>query len=477
MSTQQNIMGRKKMLPLLLSMSLPPMISMLIQALYNIVDSMFVARISQNALTAVSLVFPLQNIVLSIAVGFGIGICACIAKSLGAKNGKEADSAVAHGFIYSIVHSVLLIGAGLLFTRPFLQLFTADPEILQMGTEYGYWVMLFSFATVFHCYIEKSFQAVGNMIAPMLVQGIGAIINIILDPILIFGWLGFPAMGVRGAAIATIIGQLVACSIAVVLFLRNKNGLHLSLKKFRPNWRLTKQLYAVAIPSTIMMVLPSILVTTLNKLLVAVSATAVNVLGIYMKLQSFVYMPASGIIQGMRPIVSFNYGANNTGRMRQAMQCSLCVIGAIMLTGTVLFLVFPTQILSLFNADAAMLDIGQPALRIISLGFLFSTVGIVLAGTFEALGKGVHSLMISLTRQFILVLPLSWLLIGKVGLLGVWLTFPLSELVAAILAGVLYVIYIRRKLLKPAITAATNQDHASLPEPGPSVSLADDGNN
>ena len=438
MQTQHGAMGSRKMMPLLLSMSLPPMISMLIQALYNIVDSIFVARIGSDALMAVSLIYPLQNIALAVGVGFGIGICACIAKSIGAKNQAEANEAAAHGLVYSIIHSAALLLVGLFFVKPFLSMFTTDPAVLSMGMDYGTIVMCFSFTTIFHCYVEKMFQGVGNMIAPMLMQGIGAIINVILDPIFIFGGFGIPAMGVKGAAIATIIGQLVACLISVWLFVHKNTGIHLSLKGFRPSLAMTKRIYAVAVPSTMMMLLPSILVTTLNKILVSLSAAAVNVLGLYMKLQSFVYMPANGIIQGMRPIIGFNYGAQNHQRMREAVRCSMLAIGVIMAAGTGLFLLFPDLILSWFAATGDTLTIGKTAFSIISLGFVISSVGMVCAGAFEALGKGVHSLCISLLRQFIIIIPLSYLLVKPLGLTGIWITFPIAEITAAALAAVLY---------------------------------------
>ena len=433
-----NAMGTRPVLPLLLSMSVPPMISMLIQSMYNVVDSIFVARLSQNALTAVSLAFPLQNLVLAVAVGLGVGLNACIARSLGAGDPEKANDAAAHGLVFTTIHALLFVLVGVFGTRPFLQMFTTDPEVLEMGCQYSYIVICLSFGSLYHIFIEKIFQATGNMVAPMILQGVGAIINIVLDPILIFGLFGPPAMGVPGAAIATVAGQMTACALAVALFVKGDCPVRIHMKGFRLKGAVAAQVYSVAVPSGLMVALPSLLVGMLNAILSAFSQTAVAVFGAYFKLQTFVYMPASGLVQGMRPIMSFNYGAGRRDRMHQILRSSLLVTGGIMLVGWLLFTLLPGPIMALFGADARMSAMGASALRIISLGFVVSTVGFVLAGAFEALGKGVQSLTVSMIRQLIVIPPLAWALSKPFGLAGVWASFPIAELLAAVVAVVLY---------------------------------------
>lgn len=431
-------MGTRKVFPLLMSMAVPPMISMLIQSMYNIVDSFFVAKIGKDALTAVSLAYPMQNVVLAVAVGLGVGLNSSIARSLGAKDDHAICSAASHGVVLCGMHSVVLVLAGLFFSRAFIGMFTQDIAILEMGSAYCRIVICFSFGSLFHILIEKMFQSVGNMLVPMCLQALGAVINIILDPILIFGKLGLPAMGVRGAAIATVIGQMTACLFAVAIFRRNKL-IRVSLKKFRFNPGMVKRLYAVGVPSAVMMALPSVLVSVLNGILVSISQSAVAVFGLYYKLQTFVYMPANGLVQGMRPIIGYNYGAKKYHRLKATMLWSVAVTGVIMLVGTVLSFTMPEQILSVFEADAEMLSIGVGALQIISCGFVVSTVGLILSGAFEALGKGGRSLAVSLLRQLFIIPPLSLLLSKGMGLNGVWLSFPIAELIAAVVAVILLV--------------------------------------
>lgn len=429
-------MGTKRVLPLLMSMAVPPMVSMLIQSMYNIVDSFFVAKMGKDALTAVSLAFPMQNIVLALAVGLGVGVNSCIARSLGAKDEKAIRSCTAHGVLLCAVHSLLLIVIGLFLSGPFISMFTENEAVRVMGTQYSQIVICLSFGSLFHILIEKMFQSVGNMVIPMLLQGLGAIINIILDPILIFGKLGFPAMGVRGAAVATVIGQITACLAAVLLFRRSR-AVPISFKGFRFDWKVVKSLYSIALPSSLMMAMPSLLVSVLNGVLVTISQSGVAVFGIYYKLQTFVYMPASGLVQGMRPIIGYNYGAKKYTRVKQTLIWSVAVTGAIMLLGTILSFAIPEQILLLFEADAEMLGIGVDALRIISCGFVVSTVGIIISGAFEALGKGGRSLTVSLLRQLLIIPPLALLFARFMGLNGVWATFPVAEMIAAAVAVIL----------------------------------------
>lgn len=435
---KRNPMAYKPIFPLLMSMAFPPMISMLIQSLYNIVDSIFVAQLGEEALTAVSLIYPLQNLSLAFSCGVGIALNAIIARHLGAHNDKEASFVATQGIVMTLLHSILFVGIGLFLIEPFLTLFTQNQDVIQYGIEYGFIVITFTFSTFIHLAIEKMFQACGNMIIPMIMQMVGAIVNIILDPILIFGYFGLPALGVSGAALATIIGQFSACFLSIYLFLRYNSHIHISFRHFRIDWHTFKNLYSIAIPSGVMMCLPSVLVSALNGILAPVSQTAVAFFGIYYKLQTFVNMPTTGVVQGMRPIMSYNYGAHQRKRMDQTLKMATLTIGTILLFGTCLFFIFPAQILQMFNANQDMLMVGITGLRILSLSFICSTFAIVMSGVFESLGKGPISLIITLTRQFIIIIPLSLILLSLVGVTGIWLTFPLSELIASFIAFLLY---------------------------------------
>ena len=336
MPQAENPMGTKPVFPLLMGMAIPPIISMLIQSLYNVVDSVFVARLSQDALTAVSLAYPLQNLVLAVAVGYGVGANAFIARSLGEGNRQAVDRAAGMGLVFTGLHSLVFLLVGLFGAAPFLRLFNQDAGVLAMSESYTRIVICLAFGSLFHIYIEKLFQAVGNMVVPMILQGVGAIVNIALDPVLIFGLLGLPALGVTGAAIATIIGQMTACTLAVIYFIRTDTGIHIRLSGLRPQAAIAKKIYAVGVPSCMMAAMPSLLVGALNALLATLHSQAVAVFGIYFKLQTFVYMPANGLVQGMRPIVSYNYGAGKAQRMRATLKDSLLVTAGIMALGTVL---------------------------------------------------------------------------------------------------------------------------------------------
>lgn len=439
MNSKQEQMKTKPIFSLLVSMALPMMFSMLIQSLYNIIDSIFVAKLGNNAFTAVSLMYPLQNLVIAVAVGFGIGVSSCIAIATGRQDIKYAQTAAATGITLSIVHSFLFVLLGIAITKPFLRMFTQDPEVLAMGSQYGYIVLCLAFGCLIQVCFEKIFQALGNMKITMYVLTIGAIINIILDPIFIFGYLGFPAMGVTGAAVATVCGQISGMIIYLIYYLKKKNTitLNLNLKNAKFDKQLLIQLYSVGIPSSIMIALPSLLVSILNGMLVLYSKVHVSVLGIYFKLQSFIYLPAGGIVQGMRPIIGFNYGAGEMKRVRKTLKVSLIFTAVIMLIGTILSLFMTKQIFSMFHADASMLSIGVPALRIISFGFLISSFGVIYSGAFEALGQGLPSLVISLLRQFVIILLLSFVLPRFLGATGIWISFPIAEVIAAVVAIIL----------------------------------------
>lgn len=431
-----HFMKTKPVFPLLMSMSIPMMFSMLIQSLYNIIDSIYVAQLGQTALTAVSIAFPLQNLVISVAVGIGVGITSTISIHLGSGEQEKANKAATLGIACTCIHCILFLLLGLIVTKPFLSLFTTNSEILGDACDYTYIVLCFSFGTLIQVTMEKIFQAVGAMKTTMFLLATGCIINIILDPIFIFGWLQIPALGVKGAAIATIIAQICTAILYLIVYRKKNFAITIHPKYLKMDLTIVKSIYSVGIPSSLMMILPSILVSVLNSILKQFSDLYINVLGIYFKLQTFIYMPANGIVQGMRPIIGYNYGAKDYHRMKSTIRYSLLSAGIIMLLGTLLSMIIPREIFMLFQSDPSLLSAGSTALRIISLGFLISTIGIIFSGTFEAIGKGKESLIISLLRQFILTIPLSLILsrIPSIGVNGVWISFPIGELCASIVA-------------------------------------------
>ncbi|MEG0614637.1 MAG: MATE family efflux transporter [Oscillospiraceae bacterium] len=445
MANNENKMGNRPIFPLLMSMAFPAMLSMFIQSMYNIVDSMFVARISENALTAVSLAFPIQYFILSVGVGTGIGINSLISRYLGKKNIDEANSTVTHGLLLAVITGVIFLFLGTFLTKPFFGMFTENPEILKYGIEYTSIVTIFSIFSIIHIAIEKILQATGNMIYPMIFQAVGAIVNIILDPIMIFGLLGFPELGVSGAAIATVIGQFVSMLLSIIVLITQKHDIKIKTKGFKPNLSTIKKIYAVGFPSIIMMSLSSLLVMGLNKILIGLSEIAVSVFGIYFKLQSFVFMTVSGLSQGAMPIMGYNYGAGNRSRLTKTLKASLAVSIAIMLIGSAIFLIFPKELLLLFKASDEMLKIGIPALRIISTSYFAAAFGFIFSTFFQAIGKGSYSLFISLIRQIIIILPLAYILAKPLGLVGVWITFPIMEIAGAAVSLILYA-KIRKKL-------------------------------
>lgn len=430
-------MGTKPVGRLLATMSFPMMLSMLVQSLYNIVDSIYVSQLGTDALTAVSLAYPLQNVVLAVSVGMGVGISSVIAISMGEKNQRQQNEAATLGVALTMIHCVLFAAAGLVVTEPFLSLFTQDPSVLTQACDYTYIVLCLSFGSLLQITMEKIYQGLGAMKTTVILLGTGCAINIILDPILIFGLLGFPAMGVKGAAVATVAGQIAAFLLYVVVYFHKNPGVEIRFRYLRPNWRLIRWIYSIGIPSSMMSMLPSVLVGGLNGILASFSQVYVAVLGIYFKLQSFIYLPAAGIVQGMRPIIGYNYGAGQTERVRRGIRLSLAGTAALMLLGTAVSWAIPRSILSLFDTGPELMDAGTTALHIISLGFLPSSVGVIFSGAFEALGKGLHSLSISLLRQLAVTLPLGFALSRVLGPEGIWAAFPISEVIAAAAACVL----------------------------------------
>lgn len=433
------------MLPLIASMSLPSMFSMLIQSFYNIVDSIFVARYSDNALTAVSLAFPVQMLMIAIAVGTGIGINSLVSRKLGERNFEEANSAATHGLVLTIASWFVFAIVALFAIEPFFKSFAQSQITYQMSCDYTFIVSIFSFGVFFQIYAEKTLQATGNMIYPMLLQLVGAIINIILDPILIFGYFGFPELGIRGAATATVIGQIVSMLLAIYLMFFKKHEVTVSLRKFKLRFKTIKDIYAVGLPSIIMQSIGSLLNTCLNMILASFSEVAVSVLGVYYKLQSFVFMPVFGLTHGVMPITGYCFGARNKKRMLSALKIGCAIAFCIMLAGTLIFWIFPKQLLMIFNNNQELITIGIPALRIISLCFTSAAIGIMFSTLFQAVGDGHLSLLVSTMRQLVVILPAAYLL-SKIGLSYVWFAFPIAEGVSLVVSILLFIRLYRKKI-------------------------------
>ena len=434
MDKTTNKMALRPVFPLLISMSLPVIFSMLIQSLYNLVDSFWVAKLGTDALTAVSLAFPLQNCVMSVGVGAGIGVGSQVSMSLGSGSQDDANRAASLGIVLSIIHGFLFVLIGLFCTESFLAAFTKDGNVLALATDYTQIVLCFAVGNMVQMCYEKIFQGAGKMTTTMFLMAFGCIVNIVLDPIMIFGLLGFPALGIRGAAYATVIGQFGGMLLYMIVYPFVNLGI--SINPFRSGYtqELAKKIYGVAIPSCLMLTMPSFLTGILNAILVRIGEVYVAILGLYFKLQTFVFMPANGVIQGMRPIIGYNYGAKSYRRVKQAIGFSLLLVALISAVGTILAVFFPQQILQLFDPDPVLLQEGSKALFLIGPSFLISTVSVVVCGVLEALGEGKKSLSISLFRQLLFLVPLGWLLSNYMGATGIWIAFPIAELITLFFA-------------------------------------------
>lgn len=423
---------------LLLQMSLPIVISMLIQALYNIVDSAFVAQINENALTAVSLVFPVQNLMIAVASGTAVGINALLSKSLGEKEFRRADDAAHNGIFLALISTITVAVLGFFLAEPFFSLQTSDPEIYSYGVTYMRICTVLSMGIFMEITLERILQATGRTFYTMLSQGTGAITNIILDPILIFGLFGAPKLGVAGAALATVIGQFFAMFLALLFNLKYNKDVHLSPKGFRPDRHIIGRIYAVGVPSIIMQSIGSVMTFGMNKILMAFSSTATAVFGVYFKLNSFIFMPIFGLNNGLVPIVAYNYGARRRKRITDAIRLSVVVSMTVMLIGMILFWVIPDLLLGIFNASSQMLEIGVPALRIISLSFLFAGYCIVISSVFQALGCAVYSMITSLARQLLIILPVAAILANVFGLSAVWWSIPIAECASLVMTTIFF---------------------------------------
>ena len=434
----ETFMKEKPVLPLLLSMALPNVVSMLVNSLYNIVDSLFVARISEDAMTALSLVFPIQNFSNAIAIGFGIGINAMIALYLGAGDREKAETAATHGFVLSLVHGVVMMVVSITIMPGFLRRFTQDEGLIAAGITYSTIVFLFLVVNMVSLAFEKIFQAVGRMKVSMVALITGCVCNILLDPVLIFGLGPVPAMGIAGAALATGIGQALSTGIYLVVYASTELPVRLRRACLKLDKELDTRLYSIGIPAILNLALPSLLVTFLNSLLAAFSGSYVVVLGIYYKLQTFLYLPANGIVQGMRPLISYNYGAGEHKRVRRLYQITLILSAAIMAAGTLGCLVASEPLMRLFTSTPETVEAGKVALRIICLGFVVSAISTTSSGALEGLGKGTQSLVISLCRYIVFIMPLAWVLCRQFGPVGVWNAFWTTEVLSAIVSLIVY---------------------------------------
>ncbi len=445
---QENKMGVMPENKLLISMAVPMMLSMLVQALYNVVDSIFVAKISEDALTAVSLAFPVQNLLIALGTGTGVGINALLSKSLGERNQKLANKVAHNGILLMLFSAIACALFGAFGSRWFFGTQTEDAVLIEYGTKYLSIVMMFSFGIFGQFITERLLQATGRTTLSMYTQLLGAVTNLILDPILIFGWFGLPAMGITGAAVATVIGQIVSAAFGFWLNVKKNPEIQLNVKELKPDGKVIKKIYSVGVPSIIMGSIGSVMTYGMNLILMGFSSTAAAVFGVYFKLQSFIFMPVFGLNNGMVPIIAYNYGARKKDRIMKTFKLSVLYAVSIMIVGLLVMQIFPAQLFKLFEASEAMLSIGVPALRLISLSFIFAGYCIISGSMFQALGNGMLSMITSIVRQLVVLLPVAYLLSLTGNLNLIWLSFPIAEIASLILSSVfLYNMY--KKVIKP----------------------------
>ena len=438
---KENKMGVMPVGKLLFTMSLPIMIYMLVQALYNVVDSMFVARVSENALTALSIAFPIQNLMIAVSVGLGVGLNAVVSRALGAKDTKGVNRAATNGIMLMFICGLLFMLGGATLVRPYFEMQTDIEEIVTSGIDYTSIVMMGSMGVFMQILFERLLQSTGRTMLTMFSQGVGAIINIIFDPIFIFGYFGFPKMGVAGAAYATILGQWVAALLGLILNIRKNPEVSISMKGFKPHGATIRLILSIGIPSVVMQSIGSVMTFLMNQILIAFSSTAVAVFGVYFKLQSFVFMPVFGLTNGTVPIVAYNFGARKGDRMKKTIQYSVYAAIVIMICGALIFQSIPDKLLMLFDASDEMLRVGVPALRIISLSFPLAGFGIGAGAVFQALGFSVYSMIISLIRQLVVLIPCAYLIGMLTGdVTGVWWAFVVAEVVSLTVSA----LYLRR---------------------------------
>ena len=440
---QENKMGVQPIGRLLASMAIPMMLSMLVQALYNVVDSVFVSRISENALNAVSLAFPLQNLMIAVGAGTAVGINALLSRSLGEKKQEMADRAAGTGIFLSLCNAVAFALIGIFLSRAFfMSQAKSVPEIVEMGTAYTRICLGLSVGLFCQFCFERLLQSTGRTVLAMATQMIGAVINIVLDPVFIFGLCGMPRLGVTGAAVATVLGQFVGALLAILLNLKRNPDIHIRLRLIRPDRRVAKEIYRVGVPSIVMQSIGSVMTFGMNKILFVFTPTATAVFGAYFKIQSFIFMPVFGLNNGMLPIISYNYGAARMDRVKRTVKLTICTAVCIMTVGFAVFQLAPATLLALFDASAEMTAIGVPALRIISISFLLAGFCIISGSVCQAIGNPLYSMVVSICRQLVVLLPAAWLLAQTGRLELVWWSFPIAEIASVTLSA----IFLRRTM-------------------------------
>ena len=441
---KENKMGTMPVVKLIVTMSLPAILSMTVLAMYNVVDSIFVGNYSQNGLAALSIVYPMQLLLISVSVGTAVGVNSLVSRKLGEKEFAEANSAATHGLITCLFSYVLFLLLGIFAVGPFMNLFTKDPEIMQFGIDYLRIVLILSIFSIIQVMIEKTLQATGNMIYPMLFQMLGAVVNIIFDPLLIFGIGPFPEMGISGAAIATVFGQFCGMLFAVIVLFTKTHQIKITFRGFKIKANMFRQIYAVGFPSVIMQSISAIMMLGLNTIFTMNdSAVSVTVLGVYFKLQSFVFMPCFGLNQGVLPVLGYNYGARNKKRVYSTLKCGIIIAVCIMAVGVTLMWLIPDKLIAMFGGDQSLMEAGVPAFRIISLCFIPAAVSIILITLFQATGKGFRGLFISFARQLVVLLPVAYLLSVTLGVGYVWYAFPIAEAVALVIALLFFLNLVR----------------------------------
>ncbi len=444
---KENKMGTMPINKLLITMALPMIISMIVQSLYNIVDSIFVAQINEHALTSVSLAFPMQTFMISMGTGLGVGMNAVLSRCLGAKDNEGVKKAAMNGIFIAVIMFLIFVALGLFAAKPFMHSQTKEAEIANGGVTYLRIVCICSFGFFTQMTFEKLLQSTGKTLYTMITQSTGAIINIILDPIFIFGYAGVPKMGIAGAAIATVIGQCIAGVLAVIINLKKNHEIDFEFKGFKPHGKTIGNILSISIPSIIMASVGSVMVYGMNKILMGFTSTAAAVFGVYFKLQSFVFMPVFGLNNGMVPIVAYSYGARNSERLIKTVKLSMVYAVGMMIAGFIIMQLFPTPMLMMFKASEEMLAIGVPALRTISIHFLFAGVSIICLSVFQALGKSMLSMFVSLTRQIVFLLPAAYLLSLTGNVNNVWFSFAIAE-IASVSLSMIFFLNLNKKVIK-----------------------------
>ena len=435
---KENKMGVMPMNRLIINMSVPMMISMLVQALYNVVDSIFVAMIDEKALTAVSMAFPIQGLIIAVAAGTGVGVNAILSRALGAKNNEKADKTAENGIFLAVASYVVFLLIGIFAVKPFYMSQTDDMEIVNYGVKYLTIVCVLSLGVFIQIMFERLLQSTGKTVYTMISQALGAVINIIMDPIMIFGIGFFPKMGVTGAAAATVIGQIAAAAVGFMFNKTKNKEIHINMIGFRPDTGMIKEIYEIGVPSMVMQAIGSVMVYGMNRILITFNSTAVAVFGVYFKLQSFVFMPVFGLNNGMIPILAYNLGAHKRERFMQGVKLSVIYAVIIMTAGTVLFELLPGPMLKMFSASDDMLKMGEPALRILCMSFIMAAIGISCSTVFQAVGKAVYSMIVSIARQIVVLLPAAYVL-SKTGVVNnVWFAFPIAEVVSMIVSIIFF---------------------------------------